>query len=260
MSKKKNFALVSFAVGFAFLGAHLLSFWWQQFAFWLSGFLLALLVLGAVYFLFSSQLSSLPEILTVAILPCFLALSFSWFAPLLPESSFWRPILLLFFTTGYYLVLLTENLFVVSFRYKTVPLYRTAFVTGFALSLLVGFLLFSAIFSLKFAALINSFLTGGVGFLLFYHLFWSTIIAESEKKDIKIYALTAAVLIAQMGLVVSFWPLGSTLAALYLVSWLYVLGGTFQAHLRGRLFAKTAREYVAIGISAFFALLLSGGR
>ncbi len=260
MGKKKEFVFASFVVGFAFLGVHLLSFWWQKAAFWLSGLILAILVFLVVYFLFSSQLVSQKEILTMAILPCFLALSFSWFAPLLPESFYWRPVLLLIFTAGYYLVLLTENLFVVSHQFKTVPLYRTALVTSFAFTLLVGFLLFSAIFSLKFSFLINSSLVGTVSFFLFYHLFWSVIIAEPEKKDFVPYTMIASLLMAQMAMVVSFWPVNSGQAALYLVSWLYVLGGVLQSHLRGRLFSKTLREYVLIGVGALLALFLSGGR
>jgi len=257
MSKKKNFALASVVVSLALLGVHLISTLWQGYLFWLSSLGLAALVFLVVYFLFSANLGW-SEILVVAILPTFLVISFSWFAPLLPGSFFWRLVFLSLFAAGYYLVLLTENLFVVSWRFKTVPLYRTAFVTSFAFTLLAGFFLFSTLFSLKFSFLLNGLLAGVISFFLFYHLFWSAIIAEAEKKDFRLYALVASLLVAQLALVISFWPLQSGRAALYLVSWLYVLGGTFQAQLRQRLFARTLREYLIIGAGALLALFFSG--
>lgn len=259
MKKRKSFIIASLVVGLAFGGAHLFSFLWQTYTFWLGGFLLSILVLVVVYLLFFTYLSSWRETLTVAILPCLLALSFSWFAPLLPESFVWRAILFLIFAFGYYLVLLTENLFVVSYKFKTVPLYRAAFTTSFSFTLLIGFFLFSAIFSLKFSPWVNGLLTSTVGFFLFYHLFWSVSIAETTKQNFSLHALIASFLIGEMALVISFWPLTTSLSASYLVSCFYVLGSVFQHHLRERLFIKTLREYIVIGIGAFLALLFSAG-
>ena len=256
--RRRVFLIASFLIGAAFGIANFFSSFWQTYTYWLAGLFLGGFAFAIVYFLFARELRGWKESLAVTILPSLLALSFSWFAPLLPSSFFWRLILFLIFTAGYYLVLLTENLFVVSSRFKTVPLYRAAFVTSFAFTLLAGFLVFAAIFSLKFSPWLNGLLVALVSFFLFYHLFWSVSIAE-EKAEFLSFALTAAFLVGEMALVISFWPLTTSLASLYLVSWVYVLGSIFQYQLRQRLFTKTLKEFILIGAVAFLALLSYSG-
>ncbi|MBL7078395.1 hypothetical protein ISS42_01940 [Candidatus Shapirobacteria bacterium] len=259
MKKKKNFVLTSLVAGLGFWTTNWLAAWSQSQIFWVNGVVLALFVVLMLYFLFRSQLDSFKEILPVIILPSFLTISFSWFTPLLPSSLIWQFIFTVIYLGSFYLILLTENLFVVSSRFKAVPLYRTAFVTGFAFSLLIALLLFNAIFSLEFFPWTNSLLVGVVTFFLFYHLLWSVIITETDKKNLFIYTLIPALLVAQLALVISFWYLSSTLRSLYLVSWLYILGGVFQSQLRERLFVKILKEYIFIGGVALLALLFSAG-
>ncbi len=259
MKKKKNFVLVSIIASFGFWATNWLAAWSQSQIFWLNGIILAFFIVLIIYFLFRSQLNSFKKILPITILPALLTISFSWFAPLLFSSLAWQFTFALIYLASFYLILLTENLFVVSSRFKAVPLYRTAYVTGFAFTLLIALLLFNAMFSLEFFPWINSLLTAVITFFLFYHLFWSVIITETEKKNLFIYTLAPTVLATQLALVISFWYLSSTLKSLYLVSWLYILGGVFQSHLRERLFAKILKEYIFIGAIALLALLFSAG-
>jgi len=259
VSKKKSFVLVSLIAALGFWATNWLATWFASQIFWLNGLVLAFFVLLLLYFLFRKQFSSWKDFLPVAILPCFLSVSFSWFSPLLSASIVWQLVFSVAFLGSFYLILLTENLFVVSSRFKAVPLYRTAFVTGFAFSLLIGLLLFNAILSLEFPAWVNTVFISLMSFFLYFHIFWTVNIVESEKKNFVVYALVGALLNGQLALVISFWPLSTMLKALYLVSWLYVLGGVFQAELRGRLFNRILKEYLFIGGAALFALFFSGG-
>ncbi len=259
MKKKKNFVIVSLVAGIGFWATNWLAIWSGTQIFWLNGLALAFFVILILYLLFRFQLGSFKEMLPVIVLPSFLSIGYSWFIPLLPSSLSWQLVSTLAYMGSFYLVLLTENLFVVSARHKAVPLYRTALVTGFAFSLLIALLLFNTIFSLEFFPWTNSLLVGVIAFFLFYHLFWSVVISESEKKNILVYSLVPALLATELALAISFWPLSSTLKSLYLVSWLYVLGGVVQSYLKGRLFDKILREYIYIGGLALLALLFSAG-
>jgi len=259
VKKKKNFVLASLIAGLGFWATNWLANWSQTQIFWFNGLVLAFFVVLVLYFLFYFRLGSFKDMLPVIVLPSLLSIGYSWFTPLLPSSFAWQLIFTLAYMGSFYLVLLTENLFIVSTRHKAVPLYRTALVTGFAFTLLIALLLFNTIFSLEFFPWTNSLLIGIIAFFLFYHLFWSVVIPESEGKNILIYALVPALLAAQLALIISFWPLSSTLKSLYLVSWLYVLGGVVQSHLKERLFNNILREYILIGILALLALLFSAG-
>ena len=113
---------------------------------------------------------------------------------------------------------------------------------------------------LKAKHVLNGFLIFIGSFIIFYHLFWSTAIAEAENKNFFVYVLVASLLVAELAVAISFWPVGVGLASLYLVSMTYVLGGIIQAKIRERLFKRTLLEYIAIGLGIFVALFLTANQ
>jgi len=258
MDKRRQFVIASLVVGVVFLllrifgSAWDLGFWGEAILFFVS--LLVNLVL------YSKQLGSIQKVATVSILPSFFAVGILSFSPLIRASLLVEVILFSLLVGGFYISLLTENVFIITIKYKTVPLYRAASVTGFLLSLLIGFSIFNSIFSLKYSPWVNGVLVFMGSLFIFYHLFWSTAIAETENKNFPVYALVASLLVAELAVAVSFWPLGVGLASLYLVSTTYVLGGIIQAKLRERLFKRTLLEYITIGLGIFAALFLTANR
>ncbi len=258
MDKRRQFVIASLVVGAVFLLIRLfgsawdLGFWGEAILFFVS--LLVNLVL------YSKQLGSIQKVATVSILPSFFAVGILSISPLIRASLLVEIVLFFLLVGGFYASLLTENVFIVTIKYKTVPLYRAASVTAFLLSLLIGFSIFNSIFSLKYSPWINGFLIFIGSFIIFYHLFWSTAIAEAENKNFFVYVLVASLLVAELAVAISFWPVGVGLASLYLVSMTYVLGGIIQAKIRERLFKRTLLEYIAIGLGIFVALFLTANQ
>jgi len=255
MEKRKKFVFASLFLGGAYLVDRLvltdLIGYYGDLGFL---FLTAFLV---IFFLFARQLGSFKKLITIAILPCFFVLTVLLFLPLLPASFFWEIFLFALIVLGFYVTILVENVFVVLLSFKAVPLYRAASVTGFLVLLLVSYFIFNTIFSLKFPPWINGLLVFAGAMPVFYHLFWSTAIAESGKKSIGVYTMISCLLVAQLAVAISFWPAEIGLSSLYLVSLVYSLGGIIQAQIKGRLFKRTLFEYIGIGLGTFIALFFS---
>jgi len=255
MDKRKQFVIASLLVGGLFLLLRLFTSTWEL-GYW-GGVILLVVSFLVNLVLYSRQLGSLQKIVTASILPCLFAAGILFLSPLIRPSVWVEIVLFILLVAGFYISLLAVNVFIVTIKYKTVPLYRAASVTGFLLSLFIGFSIFNSIFSLKYSPWINGMLVFATSFLIFYNLFWSTAIAETEIKDFPIYALVASLLVAEIAIGVSFWPIGVGLASLYLVSMTYVLGGIIQAKLRERLFKRTFWEYISVGLGIFIALFLT---
>ena len=257
MGKRRQFVIASLIMGAVFLLIRLFSAW--DLGYW-GGVILFFVSLLVNLALYTKQLGSIRKVATVSILPSFYAVGILFLSPLIRASLLVELFLFFLLVGGFYASLLTENVFIVTIKYKTVPLYRAASVTGFLLSLLIGFSIFNSIFSLKYSPWINGLLVFIGSFLIFYHLFWSTAIAETEEKNFFIYVLVCSLLVAELAIAVSFWPLDVGLASLYLVSMTYVLGGIVQAKIRERLFKRTLWEYIAIGLGIFAALFFAANR
>lgn len=258
MGKRRQFVIASLIIGGLFLLLRLFSSAWEL-GYWGGVVLLAVSFL-INFFLYGRQLKSFQNVATVSILPCLYAVGMLFLSPLIRASVWIEIILFLLLVSGFYVSLLAVNVYVITIKYKMVPLYRAASVTGFLLSLFVGFSIFNSVFSLKYSPWINGLIVFGISFLIFYNLFWSTAIAETEKKDFVPYVFVASLLVAEIAIAVSFWPIGVGLSSLYLVSMIYVLGGIIQAKLRERLFKRTFWEYISLGLGIFIALLLTSYR
>lgn len=258
MDKRKQFVFASLIVGGLFLLLRLFSSAWEL-GYWAGVILLAASFL-VNFVLYSRQLKSFQKVATVSILPCLYAVGILLLSPLIRASVWVEVVLFLLLVVGFYISLLAVNVYVITIKYKTVPLYRAASVTGFLLSLFIGFSIFNSVFSLRYSPWINGLIIFAAGFLIFYNLFWSTAIAETEKKDFIPYVFVASLLVAETATAVSFWPIGVGLSSLYLVSMTYVLGGIIQAKLRERLFKRTLWEYISLGLGIFIALLLTSYR
>lgn len=181
-------------------------------------------------------------------LPGFYACSVSLFYFLLPESIVSRVIIFLLFGIGTYSILLMSNIFSVS-AIKMIPLYRAAVAWGFIMILLTSLFFYNTIFSFKWPFFINSVLVFLISFPLILNALWTVKLQPYISRQIVIYTVTVSFILAELAAAISFWPVSVWLASLALVTGLYVFLGLLQHHLQERLFAKTFREYIIMGIS-----------
>ena len=100
-------------------------------------------------------------------------------------------------------------------------------------------------------------IVGGAGFLLSLHLFWTIKLDKRLNREIVNYALFVAILLAELALFVSFIPLRSTIAALFLTASYYSLGGVVYSFIDQKLFRETIREYAFVWIFVLAITILS---
>lgn len=210
------------------------------------------------------------EWLTVLILPVMYTLGAGLFSLFLPESvprifgqrlevdvgrllaaiirgGFW-----LLYGVGAYGLYLTENIFSVA-AIRTIQLLRAARAVGFLLTLVVAMFLFQALFSFRLQFYWLGLLAGVLSFPLYLQGNWSMQLKKGLNKRVIEYSLIGALIEAQLAMVLAFWPVKSLVAALMLVTAMYVILGLSQQKLLGRLFKKQVNEYVAVALAVLVA-------
>lgn len=186
-------------------------------------------------------------------MPLTLTLSFYLFYFLFPGRWLTRLPFILIYAVSLYAVLLTSNIFNVGVE-KSLQLYRAAFSINFFYQVVVGFLLFNFLFSLKQIFVVNMVGVGIITFLLVFHLFWSIRLKKYVEEEVLKIAFLVGLILAQLALVVSFIPAKTTIAALFLTASYYSLAGLLYNFLDQRLFKETIREYVTVW---FFVLTIT---
>ncbi len=181
------------------------------------------------------------------ILPVVYPASVALFYFLLPERFLTRAIVLILFGIGMYAIFLTENIFIVA-ALRTIQLARAALAVGFLFTLLTAFFLLDTIFSFKLNPWWNALFILVGSFPLFLHGVWMADLDEPVCKRLFLMAGTLAFALAQLGMIMSFWPVSIAVVSLFLVTAIYVGLGLTQHYLSDRLFSQTIREYAQVGI------------
>lgn len=167
------------------------------------------------------------------------------------KSIFW-----LLYAIGFYSLLLTENIFTVS-AVRTIALARAARVVGFLLTLLTGFFLYNAVWSFRLPYYWNGLIIAGITYLLVLQGLWSSKLEDKWDWHYFGGALVLSLVIGQLSMVFSFWPLSVAVASLVTTTLLYVLLGMYQQELLKRLFKKTLWEYVTVGLVVLVVVTLT---
>lgn len=193
----------------------------------------------------------------ILLMPLLFFSGFGLFTMLLPFSIELSIVLAAFLGAVWYIIFLTENIFLVAAGFKTVPLYRAAWTVTLLLSQLCAFFLFDSILSYRLAFWLNAGLVLVVSLMLFSYLYWVVFIDVAKKDDDSFfYILIPALLMGELSLVFSFWPVGIFIGSIYLVIAFYLLTGLMHAEIRERLFRKTWLEFIWTGIAAAVAAVL----
>lgn len=175
---------------------------------------------------------------------------------LLPAGLFTRIPIVLIYALGMYALLLTANIYSVA-AIRTIALLRAAHTVGFLLTLVTAFFLFDTMWSFRSFPWINGLLAGLLSFPLVLQSLWSIELEEKVKRSIIELSIVSSVAIGEIGFVISLWPVTVVVASLFLTSLLYVLLGLSQAEITGRLFRKTVKEYLFVGLVVLIAVYVS---
>ncbi len=186
------------------------------------------------------------EWVTIVPFPAMYALSVSFFYFLLPDNWISRVLILVLFGVGMYALYLTCNIFSVA-KARTIQLLRAAQAIGFLFILLISTLFANTIFSFHFPFWTNAGLLLASHLPLYLHLLWSAKIQSTIDPKLRWLVILFSLMLAEVGLIVSLFPVGIWTASLLVSSFMYVSGGIVQSSLQERLFQNTIWEYVTFG-------------
>jgi len=242
MSKRAKFILISLLLSLGLLGIQFINLDWRYGAIGL----LAVLTYGLCALVLIEDLKGI-EWLTLLVLPVSYTVSVALFYFLLPEKLLTRVAILSLFGIGMYALLLTQNIFSIA-AIRTIQLLRAAHAVYFLLTLVAAFFLYDTMFSFRLMPWWNSLLTLSISWPLILSGLWSIKLEEGFNQQSLGYSLVLAWLLSQLAFWISFWPLSVAAASLLLVAAMYVGLGLFQQHFSGRLFSKTIKEYIWVGL------------
>lgn len=183
------------------------------------------------------------------ILPTLFTLAVASYYFLLPAGWWTRIPVALIFGLTFYTLLLSQNVFNVA-SIRTIPLHRVASTTVFVLTLLTSFLLFNVVFSLNMPFIFNSIVVFFLSLLLAVQIIWS-IEMENISSLVVIYSLILSLVIGELSLVLSFWPISKGMASLVLSTGLFVILGISTHEFKERLSRGVVWEYLGWGAAIF---------
>lgn len=194
------------------------------------------------------------DFVTLLILPSFYTAAVFLFYFLLPTRWLTRLPIAALYAVGMYAILLTENIFNVATE-RNIQLIRAAHSVGFLLTLVTVFFLIDTVFSLRLNFYYNVGLTILIILPLALQAFWQVELTQNISSTVLISAVVVTLIISQLTLVFSFWPIKSTIEALFITTVFYSLVGMMQQYIIGRLFRKTTREFLVVLILVFVLVI-----
>ena len=254
-NKRARFVAGAIFLTLFLLITQIVSFSWRYFS-----------ILGLFLFSFLFSIWSLSEgvgnwsvkIIT-AILPSFFSVAVAMFYFLFPESLVYQVFLLIAFGLVIYIIFLTENIFTVA-AMRTIALSRAAQTVGFLITLLTAFFCYNTIFSFRLFGWWNALLILAVSFPLFFQVLWSAKLEEGFDSKTLLFSLIFSLIVGELSLIVSFFPVNVLTGSLFLTCAAYILIGLGSAYLVGRLFRQTVKEYLVVGGLMFLFLLITTSR
>lgn len=190
------------------------------------------------------------------ILPTFFATAVGSFYFLLPVRWLTRLPVAFVFGLSFYLLLLAQNVFNVA-SLRTIPLYRAASTASFLFTLLSAFFIYHVVFAFNLLFLWNGLMIFLVSFPLVLQVLWSISMEDRIPVAALAQSLILSLVLGELALSFSFWPVPVTIQSLALASAMYVLLGLTTQHLRGKLNRRIVWEYVGIGAAVFLVSLFS---
>jgi hypothetical protein len=250
MTKRRKVVISSALLTLGLAGVILLRNEWRIYGIILT----SLASIPLYYWSLSDVLQRNATLLTLVLPPLFtLGAGLFWF--LLPSSVLTMLPILVLHGLGHYAISLTANIFAVS-TVRTIALSRAASGVGFVLTLFVSFLLYNAALSLRTSPELSATLVFVSSVPLFLQGLWTSELSFHITKKMALYTLVFSYGVAILSVLLQFWPVSLIVGSLFLTIAVYVLLGLGQSQLEGRLFSRTVKEYLYIGLGVFLAMLL----
>lgn len=184
--------------------------------------------------------------IVLMILPTFFATAVASFYFLLPVRWLTRLPVASIFGLTFYLLLLSQNVFNVA-AIRTIPLFRAASTAAFLFSLLSAFFLYNVIHAFNLLFLWNGLLVFTISFPLILQVLWSIQMEDRVSMPVFVQSLILSLILGELALCFSFWPMATTIWSLSLSSAMYVLLGLTTQVLRGKATKRVVWEYLGIG-------------
>lgn len=214
------------------------------------------------------------EWITLLALPTLFSLGTALIFPLLPagfDSIYVWPIsydtglilalglkivFLSLFAVGYYAILLTMNIYNVA-AIRTIQLLRAAHSVGFVMALFTALSLYLVVASLRLSSFTNFVLITLVSLILVFPTLWSVNLEEGISPKVRDLSVFIGVSIGEIAWALSFWPLPSSVFALFLTALFYILVGISQYFLSERLFGTTVKEFTIVASIVFLLIVVT---
>lgn len=184
--------------------------------------------------------------LVLMILPTFYVLAVASFYFLLPVRWLTRAPVATLFGLSFYLLLLSQNVFNVA-SIRTIPLYRAASTAAFLFTLLSAFFIYNVVFAFNLLFLWNGLAVLLISFPLILQILWSITMEDKVTVALVVQSFILSLVMGELALSFSFWPMKTTIWSLSLSSAMYVLLGLTTQFLKGRLSRRVVWEYLGIG-------------
>lgn len=192
--------------------------------------------------------------LSVLTLPGMYPASVGLFYFLLPANLLTRGFLLGLFGLGMYALLLTENIYSVAAN-RTIQLVRAANAVGFLITITTAIFITGTLFSFKLPLWANALVTTAALFPLFIQGLWSVTLSQVIIRRIWIEGLWLSLVGGELAAVIGLLPMVPLVSAIFMSGYVYVVLGLCQQNHQKRLFAKTIREYLMVGLVVIAASL-----
>lgn len=189
----------------------------------------------------------LPTLYTLAVVSFYFLLPIRWLTRL-PVG--------LFFGLSFYLLLLSQNVFNVA-AIRTIPLYRAASTAAFMFSLITAFFLYNVIHAFNLLFIWNGLVVMLISFPLILQILWSIEMEDGVSIPILMQSFCLSLILGEIALVFSFWPIVTPIWSLTLSSAMYILAGLATQVLRNRLSRRVVGEYLGIGSIVLFVSFLA---
>ncbi len=196
------------------------------------------------------------EWMTLLVLPSFFTAAVALFYFLLPTRWLTRLPIAALYAVGMYALLLTENIYNVAAA-RTIALLRAAHSVGFLLTLTTYFLLVQTVLAYRWHGAANAALVGFITYPLTLQILWAMNLESEVGKRVKDLTSIITLIALELTWILSFWPVRTTLLALFLTTCFYGLVGMGQQYLADRLYKRTVWEFFGVVAIVFIILLLT---
>lgn len=188
-------------------------------------------------------------------LPAMYAFAMSSAYFVLPIRWLTRLPVIIFFGFSFYLLLLSQNIFNVA-SIRTIPLYRAASTVSFVATIFTALVAYTVIYTLRWLFLWNGLAAAAVSFPLILQNIWSVEMEDKVSAPALMQGLVISLIIGEIAVAFSFWPMQPLTWAIALVTTLYVILGIFLQYLRKRLSGEEVRVYLLVGGIIWSAIFL----